>query len=256
MLAVNVLDYAAERAPAGEFANQPVIQGRILEAIGQTYFDLGFYDKANDVLSQAGKRSLDRSRKRLPICGADCKLHSGALRLDRKPNEALAASEQNWREAIALRGNGSPEEITARHEYTMALMSVGDIEGAAILVAEVQWESNPLSRRKDRKFRRSPRSYRERAGERGAGTIPLRKTHAGEARSVPPSMEIRTSCGPCDTTARFFRRMAERRSRCNGLRFSPASVRRSTAPGITSPEKPMPDFPSSISPPGHRWRRG
>lgn len=137
MLAVDVLDYAAERAP-GEFANQPVIQGRILEAIGQTYFDLGFYDKANDVLSQAEKVTRPVSETTADLRGRLSQLHSGALRLDRKPNEALAASEQNWREAIALRGNGSPEEITARHEYTMALMSVGDIEGAAILVAEVR----------------------------------------------------------------------------------------------------------------------
>jgi hypothetical protein len=46
--------WTTRQSPAPEeFANQPAIQGRVLEAIGRTYFDVGFYDKASDSLSRA-----------------------------------------------------------------------------------------------------------------------------------------------------------------------------------------------------------
>jgi len=137
MLAVEVLDYAAKSAPE-EFANQPAIQGRVLEAIGRTYFDLGFYDKASDALSRAEAVTRPVSKKTADLRSRLSQFNSEALRLDRKSDEALEISQRNWREAMDLRGSGSREEIAARQEYAMALITVGNLDLAEKLVEEAR----------------------------------------------------------------------------------------------------------------------
>jgi len=136
VLAVDILDHAAEKARV-EFAEQPLMLARILEAIGQTYQGLGSYGKASDILSIAERASRDVATEDPEFRYRLLSLGSEAFRAQGRSSEALAASERAWREVVAADGPAGRREGRSRHTHVMNLIHAGDLERAGDLVGDV-----------------------------------------------------------------------------------------------------------------------
>jgi len=120
LLAIDVLEHAAEEA-LREFADQPLLRARILEAIGTTYHGLGRDDKAAELwrLAEEGVRSLEDQAE------VSLRLSRGLSQASRSSGNAefaISLSERTWERLTREQGPGHPDTLLARLDLCRNLL--------------------------------------------------------------------------------------------------------------------------------------
>jgi tetratricopeptide (TPR) repeat protein len=121
---VDVLDRAAEKVDK-EFSGSPVTRGTLLDALGQTYYGLGVYDRAVKIFEQVlsvreaalGPVHVDTlmSRNNLAV----------AYERAGRTAEAIALHEQTLKRREAKLGPGHPHTLTSRNNLAVTYERAG-----------------------------------------------------------------------------------------------------------------------------------
>jgi tetratricopeptide (TPR) repeat protein len=126
----------AESKLEGQFASSPRVAGELLQALGQTYYGLGLYDKAAAVHQRAVLvRQSSLGPDHPQTLASRNELAEADFAAGRKA-EALVLFEQTLKLREARLGNDHPDTLTSRNDLGAAYLEMGQTAEAIPLLEQ------------------------------------------------------------------------------------------------------------------------